>query len=103
MVLPLGAWVYRGREPLHGYDRVILRGMKTAVSIPDELFRSADLLAGRLGLTRSEVYARALERYLREQSDAEVTAALDDVYAQEPSTLDAPLAGAQARAIRRTG
>ncbi len=77
--------------------------MKTAVSIPDELFRSADQLAQRLGLSRSEVYARALERYVSERSDAEVTSALDEVYGAPTSTLDDGLAAAQARAVRRGG
>jgi len=76
--------------------------VKTAVSIPDQLFRSADQLAARLGLSRSEVYARALERYLSEQSDDEVTRALDEVYSSQDSALDPALAAAQSRTIRRT-
>ena len=39
------------------------RFMRTAVSIPDATFEEADELAARLGLSRSELYARALERY----------------------------------------
>jgi len=55
--------------------------MKTAVSVPDELFARADEVAERLGLSRSEVYARALEQFLDSTEDDEdpVTAALNEV------------------------
>ena len=55
--------------------------MKIAVSVPDELFERADELAGRLGVSRSQVYARALEEYL-ESHDGEhdpVTAKLNEL------------------------
>ena len=35
--------------------------MKTAISIPDEVFRSAERLAQRLGVSRSELYAKAVD------------------------------------------
>lgn len=73
--------------------------MKTAVSIPDPLFAAADELASRLGISRSELYARALARELANQSDDLVTAALDAVYADVDSGLDPRLAFAQHRAL----
>lgn len=75
--------------------------MKTAVSIPDALFRAADRLARRLGLSRSELYAHALERFVDEGSAAEITARLDEVYASEDSCLDDDLVRAQRRAVRQ--
>ena len=42
--------------------------MKTAVSIPDAVFDAAERLAERLGLSRSELYARAIDAYTRRQS-----------------------------------
>ncbi|CAA9451760.1 MAG: hypothetical protein AVDCRST_MAG78-3485 [uncultured Rubrobacteraceae bacterium] len=48
------------------YDQGHTRVTKTAVSIPDELFESAEGLARRLGMTRNELYAEALRDYLRE-------------------------------------
>ncbi len=63
--------------------------MKTAVSIPNELFESADGLAERLGMTRSELYARALREYLREHRGDGITDRLDEVYgAKEEGGLD---------------
>ena len=42
---------------------VILAAMKTAVSIPDDVFEQADRLAGELRVSRSELYATALRSY----------------------------------------
>lgn len=75
--------------------------MKTGISIPDPLFAAADRAAQRLRLSRSELYARALERYLAQESDTDVTARLDVVYVTDPGTIDPALAGAQAKAISR--
>jgi metal-responsive CopG/Arc/MetJ family transcriptional regulator len=53
--------------------------MKTAVSIPDELFRRADEVATRLGKSRSELYREALDDYLARRDPRVVTAALNDL------------------------
>jgi predicted transcriptional regulator len=53
--------------------------MKTAVSIPDELFRQADELARRLGKSRSEVYREALADYVARREPGAVTRALNEV------------------------
>lgn len=76
--------------------------MKTAVSIPDPLFREADLLAERLGISRSEFYARALAREVEAESDDAVTAALDRVYGATDSRLDGTIARAQQRAVHES-
>ena len=52
--------------------------MKTAVSIPDELFSEADALAHRLNISRSALYASALRALLAR--DRAVTDALDEIY-----------------------
>jgi metal-responsive CopG/Arc/MetJ family transcriptional regulator len=56
--------------------------MKTAVSLPDPLFQAADRLARRLGISRSEVFQRAVSAYLKAQEDANVTEALNAVYGE---------------------
>jgi metal-responsive CopG/Arc/MetJ family transcriptional regulator len=73
--------------------------MKTAVSIPDPVFDAAEELAARLGLSRSELYARALADYVGERAERRVTARLDAVYADEPSELDPALARLQAASL----
>lgn len=54
--------------------------MKTAISIPDNLFEAADKVARRLGISRSELYQRALARFLEQQSGDVVRERLDSVY-----------------------
>ena len=51
--------------------------MKTAVSVPNEVFQRADRLAKRLKVSRSELYSRALREYLARHSPDEVRQALD--------------------------
>ncbi len=45
----------------HGYAI----GMKTAISILDEIFKKAERLARRLGISRSQLYAHAVEDYVK--------------------------------------
>jgi metal-responsive CopG/Arc/MetJ family transcriptional regulator len=73
--------------------------MKTAVSIPDPVFRAADQMARRLNVSRSELYRRALVRMLEQEDDASITARLDELYAIEDSGLDPALAEMQRRAL----
>lgn len=66
-------------------------GMKTAISLPDPLFAAAERAARELGVSRSELYRRALVRFLEEHGDAATTARLDRVHDPEaPGTLDTP-------------
>ena len=74
--------------------------MKTAISLPDDLFRLADALARRLGVSRSELYATAVAEFLAKHQHAKVTERLDQVYAQQPSRLDRRLRRAQGRSLR---
>jgi metal-responsive CopG/Arc/MetJ family transcriptional regulator len=73
--------------------------MKTAISLPDELFTAADALAGRLGVSRSELYATAVAEFLAKHTRSEVTARLNEVYATESSALDPAFRRAQSRSI----
>jgi metal-responsive CopG/Arc/MetJ family transcriptional regulator len=61
--------------------------VKTAISIPDNLFEAADKVARRLGISRSELYQRAIARFLEQQSGDVVREALDVVYGK-PSNRD---------------
>jgi metal-responsive CopG/Arc/MetJ family transcriptional regulator len=73
--------------------------MKTAISLPDELFASADALAERLGVSRSQLFATALAEYLAKHQSQKVTDRLNAVYSTEPSTLDPALHRAQRRSL----
>lgn len=69
--------------------------MKTAISIPDAIFEAAERVARKLGISRSELYARAVAQLVDAYNRDEVTARLDAVYADEPSELDPVLAEMQ--------
>ena len=76
--------------------------MKTAISLPDELFEAVERVARRLGLSRSELYQRALAKYLEGQNSAAITAELNEVYgADEESHLDPVLERLQGASLIR--
>lgn len=75
--------------------------MKTAVSIPDPVFDAAEELAAHLGMSRSELYSRALSDYLEDRLERAVTRRLDQVYSNEDSTLDPELARLQSASLPR--
>jgi len=60
-----------------GYNSVILSGMKTAISLSDETFQRVDHAARRLGVSRSEFFAQAAERWLEALDDDGTTEAID--------------------------
>jgi antitoxin MazE6 len=75
--------------------------MKTAISLPDHLFRAGDALAKRMKVSRSELYARALAEYVAKHRADQLTQRLNAVYATEGSALDAGLAQLQAKSLPR--
>lgn len=54
--------------------------MKTAISIPDQIFGEAEALAKKLGVSRSELYVRAIDRFLDLYRDESTTAALNQIF-----------------------
>jgi metal-responsive CopG/Arc/MetJ family transcriptional regulator len=56
--------------------------MKTAVSIPDEVFEKAERLARRLKKSRSELFSRALAEYVARHAPDHVTEAINQVCAE---------------------
>jgi predicted transcriptional regulator len=73
--------------------------MKTAVSIPDEVFQQAERVAKRLKKSRSELYAEALAEYLARREPATVTVDINAALADLPEDEDAAFVQ---RASRRT-
>ena len=71
--------------------------MKIGVSVPDALYERAEEFAARLGLKRSQLYARAVEEFLLAHDEDAVTAALDAL-AEEATSSKAEGSG---RAIGR--
>lgn len=71
--------------------------MKTAISLPDELFAQAEAEARRMKVSRSELYSKALAEFLQRNEDADITRRLNEVYDQVNGSLDPELYEAQLR------
>jgi metal-responsive CopG/Arc/MetJ family transcriptional regulator len=75
--------------------------MKVALSIPDELFESAETLGKRLGVSRSRLYATALADFLAKHRGRKVTERLNAVYGTEESRLEPRVRRLQRRSLER--
>jgi metal-responsive CopG/Arc/MetJ family transcriptional regulator len=75
--------------------------MKTAVSVPDDLFRQADAEARRLRVSRSELYAKAIEEFLKKQTGSAVTERLNEVYSRHTAKVDPALHRAQVKSLKK--
>jgi metal-responsive CopG/Arc/MetJ family transcriptional regulator len=73
--------------------------MKTAVSVPDELFRQAEATARRLRVSRSELYAKAIAEFLNRQDGKSITERLNDVYSRQSAKVDPGLHRAQLKSL----
>lgn len=81
------------------YNQGYTLSMKTAISIPDDVFDAAEQMARRLGVSRSELYATAVREYLEAHRSRGVTARLNDVYENADSSLDLRVAEAQTASL----
>jgi predicted transcriptional regulator len=73
--------------------------MKTAISIPDAVFRSAEQFAKSAKMSRSRLYAKAVAEYVERHRQRGITEALDEVYGKTPSKMDTVLAKLQQMSI----
>ncbi|MCJ7628664.1 MAG: hypothetical protein MUO50_09780 [Longimicrobiales bacterium] len=76
--------------------------MKVAISVPDELFDSADVLAEHLGISRSQLYATAVAEYVAKFRDGDLTQLLNEVYGKEGIGIGRARRTAQARSVGPT-
>lgn len=75
--------------------------MKTAVSVPDRVFRDADRLARLLKKSRSQLYSEALAEYLARRAPDGVTEAYDRLADELDSGTERPFARASHRLLKR--
>lgn len=75
--------------------------MKTAVSLPDDLFRSAEAAAKRLRISRSRLYADAIAEFLERRRADAITERLNEVYSEEPAKADPAMLRAMSRSLDR--
>ncbi|MBS0457015.1 MAG: hypothetical protein JSS44_06760 [Proteobacteria bacterium] len=73
--------------------------MKVAISLPDPIFSEAEKLAHRLRVSRSQLYATAIEEYLGKRQDSRITERLNALYGTGLESVDPALAAAQLGAI----
>jgi metal-responsive CopG/Arc/MetJ family transcriptional regulator len=76
--------------------------MKTAVSIPDEVFVEADRLAKRMKRSRSEIFSRALAEYIARHTPDRVTEAMNRTLAEIDERTDPFTLAAGHRVLSRT-
>ena len=75
--------------------------MKTAVSIPDDVFEDAERLASRLHTSRSKLYARALAEFVARHDDDRVTALMDEAVSEAGGPRDAFVTAAARQSMQR--
>ena len=76
--------------------------MKTAVSIPDQVFADAERLARRLKKSRSRLYSEALAEYVVRHDPDQITAQMNRALAATGESSDAFTRAASRRVLRRT-
>ncbi len=76
--------------------------MKTAVSVPDDVFEGAERLARRERRSRSDVYSAALREYVARHSPDEVAEALDRVLTEVGEGIDPFVLAASRRTLQST-
>ena len=57
--------------------------MKTAISIPDNLFKAAEITAKQLGLARSQLYVKAIKEFIEHHNKDHITEKLNSLYSHE--------------------
>jgi hypothetical protein len=73
--------------------------VKTAVTIPDEVFQEAEGLAAALGISIEELYIAALTQFISEHNDQRITERLNQVYEKNDSSTDEVIKRMQAASL----
>lgn len=75
--------------------------MKTAISLPDDLFARAERTAKQLGIPRSQLFAQAVREYLSRHDPESITTRINESLEHEHAGLDATLTDMQSETINR--
>jgi len=78
------------------------QGMKTAISVPDDVFEKAERLARRMRKSRSQLYSHALDEYVARHAPDRVTEAMDRVCATLGQPTDSFVSTASRRILERS-
>jgi len=88
-------------KPQPAGEAVILWGMKTAVSIPDDVFKGAERLARRTRKSRSQLFSDALREYVARHAADELTEAMDRVCTDVQTAKDEFVLRAATRVLEK--
>lgn len=83
------------RELAQRYNQSYTANMKTAISLPNDVFEAAEATAKHLGLSRSELYTRAIRAYLEAHGTDRLTERLNEVYGEDAPGPDPLLSNMQ--------
>jgi metal-responsive CopG/Arc/MetJ family transcriptional regulator len=72
-----------------------MKSLKTAISIPEDIYRDAEDAAKKLGMTRSRLYSAAVADFLNRYRKDDIKAKLNEVHAAGSSGVDPALAAMQ--------
>ncbi len=75
--------------------------MKTAISIPNETFDAAENYASSTGMSRSELYTKAVLEYLNKYKYLDITETLNKVYSKTDSNLNSELHTMQINSLNK--
>ena len=76
--------------------------MKTAISIPNETFDAAEHFASSAGISRSELYTKAVLEYLSKYKYLDITETLNRVYSKTDSSLSSELHAMQVNSLKKS-
>ncbi len=65
-----------------------MANVKTAVSLDETIFKEADAMAREMNLTRSRLFAQALEEYIKRHRARRVLEKLNEAYAEETGAAE---------------
>ena len=75
--------------------------MKTAISVPDNLFKNAEKTAAKMGVSRSNLFSRAIKEYLDNHNPTHVTKKLNAIYSSTENKLDKNIVEMQIQSIEK--
>lgn len=73
--------------------------MKTAISIDDQIFKSAEKTAKKLGISRSKLFTVAITEYLDQHNVQDITNKLNEVYSENNNKLNSEIETAQISSV----
>jgi len=73
--------------------------MKTAISIPDALFKRAEKTAKAIGVSRSKLFTLAIESFLTLRNPSQVTEILNRIYSESTEGLDERISRMQTKSL----